>query len=1469
MSANPINELKRRLVDDTTPLPKRLCLARNVINTHHFPTAAKERLIGEWLQGLTDENELSAEELRNVIGWLNVEDLTRDFKGKLVQIVSTYVQRNSINKDDVQSIISFLENVQVSSQLSIQTDDYLSITTTLLQYLRVEENSNFEQSNKILDNLIKYYKDSKKKYEFIIKFLQGNNIETVFDYLDTKNRDTVTALCENALFPMNKRSFFITLLKTYIRTDNIDDLIAEKGDNIQSVLNIMDAFFGFPKRRTNNDPKFLKNFTDMFVSCYKKENQLIFAFYIMICNGLQMEQNYLIPTTSIKPISLEDNTEKVKRTLFLNMLEILLKNEVDIDIRLTDTLGEKISKVETKKTFLLFLQATMMGQLKLEGKLDKTTIQIIHTALKLDPTLIENKIKEILPPIMTAKKSNSGIKEAYVEMMNCLLDILFKLSRGIPFLNNILPLLNEYLEASNTEQFELKMKIKELAGDSKDYEKVKNKLIAWDDIFPVECVEIYGKLTSELMFRQNKELLALLQKDFEDVCLKQLDEDILKPSTIVLTELLSAILSTFFRYNKMADHTVPLYIAEDFWSSFQCFEDVCLKKFAECVIKHGCEPSLLQSFLQLCLDFSQLKLLNITYSNTKLDLPGVGNTDVYDLSAFLLPFLDGEQWKNICSSIENNQTTAILDKLVLITIKFKEILSETEIMDENIVSAKSRLIKQTATNSHYFTGENYFTKVLLNNLDKNLLKQMSKCIIKLYLSSSDQNILKNEAIMSNRDLLNALVIETCRNITKCLDNTELLAKSLNKTDSDLGEFAKEHNMKKYFEKISKIDDDSAIANCVEILKELQIYYLEEKYQLVAIFVLLALKKCCHKKMRRNIDVVLHNIFELSTQSPDLYKIFPIQFIFSFQDETLLNLLTLKNKTSNSMLIIKSILESTVKRVRSESSLVINVVEILLKNLDENKSTNIEYFSDTAFQISCIILPLIAKQKKALTSSAFRSILADLQEKLHKSMLDAFKSINFKDNSLLNTTVGNTEESMVVSENEMAILNAMAAYSLTLSKYCETTDVEEIKNLDCLWSGLEFFVQNAIHTLVNPETKSQNLETSIQLLNITLRYLKKLESHYIFETKDKILLQIWQSVKTRLFMIFESGSKVFLEDIGVTIKFLCEHTDVDCFVNNYVSDLTALSVLEKPLIKRKEDIQKIPNSLKVSQFLWTNCLKANITGPKCISMTKSIYQTCKSARNYIWQHYGNYQYGVVIRRKKKKMAAELRDVEDINVVKLDDYTCELIRMYLSILTETIMAAKKITLDYKFLDAIFELQQQIHVILGFNTTNVRCEVSWQSFFALLQGSIGILNSLIVAREELLEDRWPCYMHCYRVLVVCLCERSIDTQPGRDIEEKLAETAHNIEKLTQSMSKRKTHISRIAAYTVAELCATIERTAPSRVLRQHIENSISLLIQASDTTYCVAFLRRALAGCPGQITLTNLYTMYKRYHKYTGNA
>lgn len=373
---------------------------------------------------------------------------------------------------------------------------------------------------------------------------------------------------------------------------------------------------------------------------------------------------------------------------------------------------------------------------------------------------------------------------------------------------------------------------------------------------------------------------------------------------------------------------------------------------------------------------------------------------------------------------------------------------------------KSYLIKQL-TSSNVLDNEVYIKKMVLANLQKTQAKQLAKHLVKLCINE-DTDILKQNYILNNRTLLNALVMETLRNTIKRFDNAEALSKAMTKTDFDLTLFLKNADVKDLFGQMTMNTEETDVAKYMDILKQLPIYYLEEKYQLMSLFVLLLVKNSSSKKLKKNVDSILQSLYELSPKNPDLYKIFPVDFIFSFEDRTVIDLLTLRIKTSNNLLLLKSTLETGVKKVKVDSEIVKNIVEILLVKQTSENTSSIEYFCDPVFQITCLILPIIAKEKKAITTSAFRSILANLQEKIHIAMLDAFKNIDFGTNgSFLANQSGNPEDSMLMSDKTLAALNAMEAYSLTLSKYCETNDAEEIKNLECLWSGLDFFTHNAV------------------------------------------------------------------------------------------------------------------------------------------------------------------------------------------------------------------------------------------------------------------------------------------------------------------------------------------------------------------------------------------------------------------------
>lgn len=425
--------------------------------------------------------------------------------------------------DDIANIMKFMSNVKITDHFSNHVKEFLLVSKMLLNTFNKEELSNedIENCKIILNNYTKCYKDCKRKHEFIVNLIQDDNINTILNCLEVDAlKATAINVCQAVLFSPTKKQFYSILLQSMIRKESIEELISEKGDSMESAMTVMSVVFKL-NEKPSVDAKILRNFIDVFVHCFKSESQLIFAFYVNVVNSLNLKQDYINSTVKLIPIIFDSNDEKEKRKLFLNMLQILLRNEVDISVRLTDTLGEKAPKNEMKKNFTGLLEAVMSNQIKLEKKLDKFSLEIIIVALKLDPVLIEKSLNKILPILMTIKKNNSNVKSNYVEMMNCLMETLFKLSRGVLFLKQVLPHLKLLLEECDNEQLELCS-----LNNGEDTNKVMSKIIELDDVLPMACIEKYGQLTSELMFRQNTELLSYFKRDFEEHCLSELEKGV-------------------------------------------------------------------------------------------------------------------------------------------------------------------------------------------------------------------------------------------------------------------------------------------------------------------------------------------------------------------------------------------------------------------------------------------------------------------------------------------------------------------------------------------------------------------------------------------------------------------------------------------------------------------------------------------------------------------------------------------------------------------------------------------------------------------------------------------------------------------------------------------------------------------------------------------------------------------------------
>lgn len=440
---------------------------------------------------------------------------------------------------------------------------------------------------------------------------------------------------------------------------------------------------------------------------------------------------------------------------------------------------------------------------------------------------------------------------------------------------------------------------------------------------------------------------------------------------------------------------------------------------------------------------------------------------------------------NVFSS-QNFQTELLMLKTTAV-----ELLSlqnpeyETEELN---APTKTHLIKHaTYSYNHQKTlFSPMYCRTVYANLESDQLKRLTKKFLR---SQSGVEALSTnpefdvlESVANNKPLLTAFTVETLKIIARGLEDTmdvysrdpnyPRLSKALSE-DTFEGMNSLPVDAKEYFEMFSEYEQrDISAIDCdflayVDVLHRLQLPHLEERYQLGAVFVLLALKRAAKaKKLLRRVDELLRSLFEISPKHPDLYKLFPVEYLFDFEAQLLMKLLTLNIDTSNPLLLIKCLLETAVKKVKTDAEVVKCLVKTLLTNQKVKKedATNIEYFADPVFQTTCLVLPIIAKEKKAITNSVFRTILADLQEKLHKALLKSFKRINISnEKSRLIEKAGDTVDSEVAVRNATATLDAMEAFSLTLSKYCETTNAEDMQNLDYLWTGLEFFVENAVST----------------------------------------------------------------------------------------------------------------------------------------------------------------------------------------------------------------------------------------------------------------------------------------------------------------------------------------------------------------------------------------------------------------------
>ncbi|CAH1179596.1 unnamed protein product [Phaedon cochleariae] len=149
-----------------------------------------------------------------------------------------------------------------------------------------------------------------------------------------------------------------------------------------------------------------------------------------------------------------------------------------------------------------------------------------------------------------------------------------------------------------------------------------------------------------------------------------------------------------------------------------------------------------------------------------------------------------------------------------------------------------------------------------------------------------------------------------------------------------------------------------------------------------------------------------------------------------------------------------------------------------------------------------------------------------------------------------------------------------------------------------------------------------------------------------------------------------------------------------------------------------------------------------------------------------------------------------------------------------------------------------------------------------------SISMLSSLLKYRKPLIMDRLPPYLQQYRRILRMLCSQSnSDANADERGVRRVADCAHQLEKLTKSLVLCQKDMGRIAMYLIVDILEQYEQITLYPNVKIHLNNCIYSLISICDQ-HAVSYLMRVLSTASTEI-FKMLYENYKKYYRFTGKV
>ncbi|KAL3284734.1 hypothetical protein HHI36_018879 [Cryptolaemus montrouzieri] len=440
-------------------------------------------------------------------------------------------------------------------------------------------------------------------------------------------------------------------------------------------------------------------------------------------------------------------------------------------------------------------------------------------------------------------------------------------------------------------------------------------------------------------------------------------------------------------------------------------------------------------------------------------------------------------------------------------------------------------------------------------------------------------------------------------------------------------------------------------------------------------------------------------------------------------------------------------------------------------------------------------------------------------------------------------------------------------------------------------SLRYFIPG-INYLLDHSDHSDNLEFSIFVLNNLLKVWKSKiskEFHVLCtEVKDLILnkhLEIVTSTKADLSII---------QSYVVCLKYymgICDDKYVSKLVDLLESFLTAILSSETHILPKgsislfatvlnNKEALKMPSDLPLR--IWKFC-KTKEVSPKDVEEFSQVI--CS-----VYEHIPNEEFENIV-EDLWIMIEEPIQKEDFSLmskqlgiwsyiltssfnpvkVKIWHKALEKLLFNLSLLKNRMQFSQQVFDEIMDFEIAVIRHNQLSIsstIMGiFLMSPVIVLQKSDSFYDKFHKCSDYIECLLKYRNSLIMDRLPTFLRLFRLLLSNLCEEcKRKDQNIREIN-KLAECAHQLEKLTRHLVLFKKHIARIAPHLIADILHQYEGTNLYPKVKIHLNNCIYSLISQCDH-HAVSYLRRVLSSASTEMFKIMLDN-YRKFYRFTGKV